>query len=149
MWALHGSVVELHVGGADQKELEQQGLSNLVGRDLGFIMLAFERLCCLWNAWWTGNPRVCTPAASWVSASSSWRSQEAPCVGAVTSSGHFMEEIDTHVLRIIYGIWVGKIVFLIFRICVNNYRLGPNQLIINKYAVRSRYSLWPIQLVKD
>ena len=25
--ALHGSVVELHVGGADQQELEQQGLS--------------------------------------------------------------------------------------------------------------------------
>ena len=48
--ALHGSVVELHVGGADQQELEQQGLSNLVGRDLGFIMLAFERLCCLGNA---------------------------------------------------------------------------------------------------
>ena len=29
------------------------------------------------------------------------------------------------------------------------YRLGQNQLIINKYAVRSRYSLWPIQLLKD
>jgi hypothetical protein len=28
---LHGSDVELHVGGADQQELEQQGLSNLVG----------------------------------------------------------------------------------------------------------------------
>ena len=50
LWALHGSVVELQVGGADQQELEQQGLSNLVGRDRGFIMLAFERLCCLWNA---------------------------------------------------------------------------------------------------
>ena len=25
------------------------------------------------------------------------------------------------------------------------YRLGQNQLIINKYAVRSRDSLWPIQ----
>ena len=25
VWALHGSVVELHVGGADQQELEQQG----------------------------------------------------------------------------------------------------------------------------
>jgi len=36
---LHGSVVELHVGGADQQELGQQGLSNLVGRDSGFIML--------------------------------------------------------------------------------------------------------------
>ena len=86
MWALHGNVVELHVGVADQQELEQQGLSNLVGRDRRFIMLAFERLCCLWNAWWTGNPRVSTPAASWVSASSSWRSQVAPCVGAITSS---------------------------------------------------------------
>ena len=31
LWALHGSVVELHVGGADQQELEHQGLSNLVG----------------------------------------------------------------------------------------------------------------------
>ena len=39
MWALHGRVVELHVGGADQQELEQQGLSNLVGRDRGFIMV--------------------------------------------------------------------------------------------------------------
>ena len=34
-----GGDVELHVGGADQQELEQQGLSNLVGRDCGFIML--------------------------------------------------------------------------------------------------------------
>ena len=50
LWALHGNVVELHVGVADQQELEQQGLSNLVGRDRRFIMLAFERLCCLWNA---------------------------------------------------------------------------------------------------
>ena len=29
------------------------------------------------------------------------------------------------------------------------YRLGQNQLIINKYAVRSLYSLWPMNLVKD
>jgi len=29
------------------------------------------------------------------------------------------------------------------------YRLGQNLFIINKYAVRSRYSSWPIQLVKD
>ena len=29
------------------------------------------------------------------------------------------------------------------------YSLGQNILIINKYAVRSRYSLWPIKLVKD
>ena len=29
------------------------------------------------------------------------------------------------------------------------YRLGQNQLIINKYAIRSQYSLCPIQLVKD
>ena len=28
LWVLHGSVVELHVGGADQQELEQQGLST-------------------------------------------------------------------------------------------------------------------------
>ena len=27
LWVLHGSDVELHVGGADQQELEQQGLS--------------------------------------------------------------------------------------------------------------------------
>ena len=39
LMALHGSVVELHVGGADQQDLEQQGLSNLVGRDRGFIMM--------------------------------------------------------------------------------------------------------------
>ena len=32
---------------------------------------------------------------------------------------YFMAETDTHVLRIVNGIWVGKIVFLIFRICVN------------------------------
>ena len=30
-----------------------------------------------------------------------------------------------------------------------DYRLGQNQLKINKYAVRSLYSSWPIQLVKD
>jgi len=29
------------------------------------------------------------------------------------------------------------------------YRLGQNQLIIYKYAVRSWYKLWPIKLVKD
>ena len=40
--------------------------------------------------------------------------------GAWVTCGRFLEEIDTHVLRISYGIWVGKIVFLIFRICVNN-----------------------------
>ena len=39
LMALHGSVVELDVGGADQQELEQQGLSNLVGGDYGFIMV--------------------------------------------------------------------------------------------------------------
>ena len=36
---LQGSDVELRVGGADQQELEQQGLSNLVGGDYGFIMV--------------------------------------------------------------------------------------------------------------
>jgi len=35
LMALHGSVVELHVGGADQQELGQQGLSKSVGRDSG------------------------------------------------------------------------------------------------------------------
>ena len=35
---LHGSDVELHVGGVDLQELKQQGLSNLVGSDRGFIM---------------------------------------------------------------------------------------------------------------
>ena len=34
MWD-DGSDVELHVGGADQQELEQQGLSKSVGRDRG------------------------------------------------------------------------------------------------------------------
>jgi len=34
--------------------------------------------------------------------------------------GCYMEEMDKHVLRKGYGIWVGKIVFLIFRICFNN-----------------------------
>ena len=29
------------------------------------------------------------------------------------------------------------------------YRLGQNQLIINKYALRSRYSSWSIKLVKN
>ena len=28
LWVLHWSVVELHVGGADKQELEQQGLST-------------------------------------------------------------------------------------------------------------------------
>ena len=39
LWVLHGRDVELHVGGADQQELEQQGLSNLVGRDRSFIIM--------------------------------------------------------------------------------------------------------------
>ena len=39
LWVFHWSDVELHVGGADQQELEHQGLSNLVGRDCGFIMM--------------------------------------------------------------------------------------------------------------
>ena len=138
--ALHGSVVELHVVGLDQQELGQQGLSKSVGRDRGLscwlwaIMLSLE---CMMN--WEPSG-ISTPAVGWVSASSSWRSQEAPCVGAVTSStlltwlragngmcrgarvtcGRFMAEMDAHVLRIVDGIWVGKIVFLIFRICVNN-----------------------------
>jgi len=59
---LHGSDVELHVGGVDLQELKHQGLSNLVGRDRGFIMVRLsdyvvsgkhgliERLCCLWKA---------------------------------------------------------------------------------------------------
>ena len=38
LWVLHGSDVDLNVGGADQQDLEQQGLSNLVGRDRSFIM---------------------------------------------------------------------------------------------------------------
>ena len=33
LWVLHGSDVDLHVGEADQQDLEQQDLSNLVGRD--------------------------------------------------------------------------------------------------------------------
>ena len=33
LMVLHGSVVELHVGGANQQELGQQGLSKSVGRD--------------------------------------------------------------------------------------------------------------------
>ena len=35
LMTLYGSVIELHVGGADQQELEQQGLSKSVGRDRG------------------------------------------------------------------------------------------------------------------
>ena len=35
--------------------------------------------------------------------------------------GCFIAEMDTHVLRVDHGIWVGKIVFFIFRICVNKY----------------------------
>jgi len=35
LMVLHGSVVELHVGGVDQQELGQQGLSKSVGRDCG------------------------------------------------------------------------------------------------------------------
>ena len=33
LWVLHRSDVELHVGGADQQYLGQQGLSKSVGRD--------------------------------------------------------------------------------------------------------------------
>ena len=36
LWVLHGSDVDLHVGGADQQELEQQGLSKSV------VMLAMS-----------------------------------------------------------------------------------------------------------
>ena len=35
LMVLHGSDVDLHVGEADQQDLEQQDLSNLVGRDRG------------------------------------------------------------------------------------------------------------------
>ena len=49
LMALHGSVVELHVSGADQQEPGQQGLSKSVGRDSG-CHAGYERLCCLWNA---------------------------------------------------------------------------------------------------
>ena len=86
LMTLYGSVIELHVGGADQQELEQQGLSKSVGRDRGLscwlwaIMLSLE---CMMN--WEPSG-LSTPADSWKSVSSSWRSQEAPCVGAVTSS---------------------------------------------------------------
>ena len=40
--------------------------------------------------------------------------------GARVTCECLMAETDTHVLRIVNGIWVGKIVFLIFRICVNS-----------------------------
>ena len=86
LMAHHGSVVELYVGGADQQELGQQGLSKSVGRDRGLscwlwvIMLSLE---CMMNWEPLG---LSTPAVSWKSVSSSWRSQEAPSVGAVTSS---------------------------------------------------------------
>jgi len=43
--------------------------------------------------------------------------------GARVTCECFMAETDTHILRIVNGIWVGKIVFLIFRICVNNFTL--------------------------
>ena len=46
LMALHGSAVELHVGGADEQELEQQGLSKSVGRDRS-SHAGYERLCCL------------------------------------------------------------------------------------------------------
>ena len=46
--------------------------------------------------------------------------------GARVTCECFMAETDTHVLRIVNGIWVGKIVFLIFRICVNNPVLADN-----------------------
>ena len=42
LMTLYGSVIELHVGGADQQELEQQGLSNLVGAEIA--ALSFWRL---------------------------------------------------------------------------------------------------------
>ena len=57
LWVLHGSDVELHVGGADQQDLEQQGLSNLVGRDRGFIMIRLSIMLSLefminWEPFW-------------------------------------------------------------------------------------------------
>ena len=52
-------------------------------------------------------------------------------------------EIDTHVLRIVNGIWVGKIVFLIFRICVNTgiYGLQPTYLLSGIYGLQPTYIL--------
>ena len=47
LWVLHGSDVDLHVGGADQQNLEQQGLSNLVGKDSGFIIAYWAIMCVL------------------------------------------------------------------------------------------------------
>ena len=56
---LHGSDVELHVGGSDQQELEQQGLSNLVSvrvyHDAIAIMLSLE---CMMN-WEPSGKHVC------------------------------------------------------------------------------------------
>ena len=78
LMALHGSVVELHVGGADP----------CVGAVTSSTLLTWLRA--------------------------------GMCRGAGVTCGRFMAEMDIHVVRKVDGIWVGKIVFLIFRICVNN-----------------------------
>ena len=47
MWLLHRSVVDLHVGCADQQKLEQQVSAHprlRMGRVLGFIIFGFEGL---------------------------------------------------------------------------------------------------------
>ena len=138
--------VELHVGGADfqSQQVCSQPVFRLWERYRGFIV-CIERLCCLLKAWqcWSlensgarckqslhlsrylnhHHEGVRVETELW----SSWVFQ-ADCragmcrgvneVARVTCEC-FMAETDTHVLRIVNGIWVGKIVFLIFRICVN------------------------------
>ena len=62
LWVLHGSDVELHVGGADQQKLEHQGLSSR--QRSWFYHDAFVRLCCLWNSYKLGTLWVSLSAAS-------------------------------------------------------------------------------------
>ena len=68
---LHGSDVELHVGGADPQELEHQGLSNLVGRDHSFIIMRLSNYVVSGVHNKLGTLRISMSAASRVSASSS------------------------------------------------------------------------------
>ena len=64
MGGLHGSDVELHVGGVDLQELKHQGLFNLVGRDSGFIMVLLSDYVVSGKHDRLGTLRVSTSAAS-------------------------------------------------------------------------------------
>jgi len=51
-----------------------------------------------------------------------------------------MDRVYTHILKIVDGNWVGKIVFLIFRICVNNPSLQWSAFILIQWRIKILFS---------